>query len=174
LNFPSGAADQTLIRSSGAGHSRCGARHVRGYRPPPCQRDCGDDPKTRLGRNVRRHLHKSEPARKVGWATKNDSIPIAYEIRAGGREFRVTAGVSMCGGFCATFVVIGLLCTLVTRRRMLEREALAERSGFETAFRCHEQNQRIRPKDQRTVVQVAGAFCRGRGLSITVAISEGF
>jgi hypothetical protein len=63
---------------------------------------------------------------------KSDLKSAAYEIRTKSaksgaletngrraREFRVTAGVSKCGGFRAKPVVIGLLCGLATRRGML-------------------------------------------------------
>jgi hypothetical protein len=42
------------------------------------------------------------------------------------REFRVTPGVSRCGGFRATPVVIGLLCGLARQQRKLDADVLAE------------------------------------------------
>jgi len=42
------------------------------------------------------------------------------------REFRVSVGASQCGGFHAKPVVIGLLCALGSRRRMLGADRLAE------------------------------------------------
>jgi hypothetical protein len=51
------------------------------------------------------------------------------------REFRVTPGVSKCGGFRAKPVVIGLLCALGSSGRMLDSDRLAEREGFEPRVR---------------------------------------
>ena len=56
----------------------------------------------------------------------NPGSPEVWRQTAGEREFRVAAGVSKCGGFRAKPVVIGLLCALATRRRMLVADRLAE------------------------------------------------
>jgi hypothetical protein len=51
------------------------------------------------------------------------------------RKFRVTAGVSKCGGFRATPLVIGLLGGLARQRRKLDVDVLGERGGFELPVR---------------------------------------
>jgi hypothetical protein len=65
----------------------------------------------------------------------NPRSPEVWRQTAREREFRVTAGLSKCGGFRAKPVVIGLLCGLARQRRKLGVDVLAEGEGFELPVR---------------------------------------
>jgi hypothetical protein len=98
------------------------------------------------------------------WLTSSVLNPRSREVwrqTAGETEFRVSPDESQSGGLFAKPVVIGLLCALGSRRRMLNADGLAVGDGFEPSVGRPQQRRQPLRSTRRTRAIMRGCSVMG-------------